>query len=84
MGNSLSELKDMKQEIEKKLKDDSQNEEYQKELNEINDKIEKNQTFRRYFNGKIEKSEICPSCQKEMYSHSKDEAFQCMREYVKN
>ena len=70
MGNSLNELQDLKQEIEKKLEHDSQNEEYQKELDEIN--------------GKIEKSEICPSCQKEMYSHSKDEAFQCMREYVKN
>ena len=84
MGNSLNELQDLKQEIEKKLKDDSQNEEYQKELDEINGKIEKNQIFRRYFNGKIEKSEICPDCQNEMYSHSKDEAFQCMREYVKN
>ena len=84
MGNSLNELQDLKREIEKKLKDDSQNEEYQKWLNEINGKIEKNQIFRKYFNGKIEKSEICPSCQKEMYSHSKDEAFQCMREYVKN
>ena len=84
MGNSLNELQDLKQEIEKKLEHDSQNEEYQKELDEINGKIEKNQIFRRYFNGKIEKSEICPDCQKEMYSHSKDEAFQCMREYVKN
>ena len=56
--------------IEKKLKDDSQNETYQKELDEIN--------------GKIEKLEICPRCQKEMYSHSQDQAFQCMREYVKN
>ena len=84
MGNSLNELQDLKQEIEKKLEHDSQNEEYQKELDEINGKIEKNQIFRRYFNGKIEKSEICPSCQKEMYSHSQDQAFQCMREYVKN
>ena len=84
MGNSLNELQDLKQVIEKKLKNDSQNEEYQKELDEINGKIEKNQIIRRYFNGKIEKSEICPSCQKEMYAHSKDEAFQCMREYVKN
>ena len=84
MGNSLNELQDLKQEIEKKLKDDSQNETYQKELDEINGKIEKNQIFRRYFNGKIEKSEICPNCQKEMHSHSQDEAFQCMREYVKN
>ena len=83
MGNSLNELQDLKQEIEKKLEHDSQNEEYQKELDEINGKIEKNQIIRRYFNGKIEKSEICPSCQKEMYAHSKDEAFQCMREYVK-
>ena len=31
MGNSLNELQDLKQEIEKKLKDDSQNEEYQKD-----------------------------------------------------
>ena len=84
MGNSLNELQDLKQEIEKKLEHDSQNEEYQKKLDEINGKREKNQIIRRYFNGKIEKSEICPSCQKEMYSHSKDEAFQCMREYVKN
>ena len=84
MGNSLNELQDLKQEIEKKLKDDSQNKIYQKDLDNINGKIEKNQIFRRYFNGKIEKSEVCPSCQKEMYSHSKDEAFQCMREYVKN
>ena len=84
MGNSLNELQNLKREIEKKLKDDSQNEEYQKGLHEINGKIEKNQIFRRYFNGKIEKLEICPSCQKEMYSHSKDQAFQCMREYVKN
>ena len=84
MGNSLNELQDLKLEIEKKLEHDSQNETYQKELDEINGKIENNQIFRRYFNGKIEKSEVCPSCQKEMYSHSKDEAFQCMREYVKN
>ena len=84
MGKSLNELQDLKQEIEKKLKDDSQNKIYQKDLDNINGKIEKNQIFRRYFNGKIEKSEVCPSCQKEMYSHSKDEAFQCMREYVKN
>ena len=84
MGNSLNELQDLKLEIEKKLERDSQNETYQKELDEINGKIENNQIFRRYFNGKIEKSEVCPSCQKEMYSHSKDEAFQCMREYVKN
>ena len=84
MGNSLNELQNLKQEIEKKLERDNQNETYQKELDEINGKIENNQIFRRYFNGKIEKSEICPSCQKEMYSHSKNEAFQCMREYVKN
>tara|TARA_B100000614_G_scaffold101918_1_gene91592 strand:+ start:402 stop:656 length:255 start_codon:yes stop_codon:yes gene_type:complete len=84
MGNSLNELQDLKLEIEKKLERDSQNETYQKELDEINGKIENNQIFRRYFNGKIEKSEVCPSCQKEMYSHSKNEAFQCMREYVKN
>jgi len=84
MGNSLNELQNLKQEIEKKLERDNQNETYQKELDEINGKIENNQIFRRYFNGKIEKSEVCPSCQKEMYSHSKNEAFQCMREYVKN
>ena len=84
MGNSLNELQDLKLEIEKKLEHDSQNETYQKELDEINGKIENNQIFRRYFNGKIGKSEICPRCQKEMYSHSKNEAFQCMREYVKN
>ena len=84
MGNSLNELQDLKQEIEKKLEHDNQNEEYQKELDEINGKIEKNQIFRRYFNGKIEKSEICPCCQKEMNSHNQDQAFQCMREYVKN
>jgi len=84
MGNSLNELQDLKLEIEKKLERDNQNETYQKELDEINGKIENNQIFRRYFNGKIEKSEVCPSCQKEMYSHSKNEAFQCMREYVKN
>ena len=84
MGNSLNELQDLKLEIEKKLERDSQNETYQKELDEINGKIENNQIFRRYFNGKIEKSEVCPSCQKEMYSHSKNETFQCMREYVKN
>ena len=84
MGNSLNELQDLKLEIEKKLERDSQNETYQKELDEINGKIENNQIFRRYFNGKIEKSEVCPSCQKEMYSHNKNEAFQCMREYVKN
>ena len=84
MGNSLNELQDLKLEIEKKLERDNQNETYQKELDEINGKIENNQIFRRYFNGKIEKSEICPSCQKEMYSHRKDKVFQCMREYVKN
>ena len=84
MGNSLNELQDLKLEIEKKLERDSQNETYQKELDEINGKIEKNQIFRRYFNGKIEKSEICPCCQKEMNSHNQDQAFQCMREYVKN
>ena len=40
MGNSLNELQDLKQEIEKKLEHDNQNEEYQKELDEINEKIE--------------------------------------------
>ena len=70
MGNSLNELQDLKQDIEKKLERDNQHETYQKELDEIN--------------GKIEKSEVCPNCEKEMYSHSQDQAFQCMRKYVKN
>tara|TARA_Y100000588_G_scaffold21128_1_gene21310 strand:- start:384 stop:650 length:267 start_codon:yes stop_codon:yes gene_type:complete len=88
MGNSLSELRDLKEEYETKLNeknlDENLKENYQKTLNEINQKIEKNQIFRRYFNRRIEKSEICPSCQKEMYSHSQEGALECMREYVKN
>jgi len=53
-------------------------------LDVINEKIEKNQIFRRYFNQRIEKSEVCPSCQKEMLSHNKDQALQCMRNFTQN
>ena len=51
-------------------------------IGKIEKKIEKNQIFRRYFNQRIEKSEVCPSCQKEMLSHNKDQALQCMRNFV--
>tara|TARA_B100000686_G_scaffold349853_1_gene444229 strand:- start:768 stop:1034 length:267 start_codon:yes stop_codon:yes gene_type:complete len=88
MGNSLSELRDLKEEYETKLNeenlDENLKENYQKMLDGINQKIEKNQIFRRYFNRRIEKSEICPSCQKKMSTHSQEGALECMREYVKN
>ena len=57
---------------------------YQNMLDSINEKIEKNQIFRRYFNQRIEKSEVCPSCQKEMLTHNKDQALQCMRNFTQN
>ena len=88
MGHKLSELRDLKEMYEKRLKSDnlekSLKNNYQTMLDMINEKIEKNQIFRRYFNQRIEKSEICPSCQKEMSSHDKDQALQCMRNFTQN
>jgi len=77
MGNKLSELRELKEMYEIRLKDH-----YQTMLDTINEKIEKNQIFRRYFNGRLDKSEVCPSCDKEMSSHEKDQALQCMRNFV--
>ena len=88
MGNTLSELRDLKEMYETRLKsanvDKTLKNNYQTMLDSINKKIEKNQIFRRYFNQRIEKSEICPSCQKEMLSHDKDQALQCMRNFTQN
>ena len=88
MGNKLSELRDLKEMYENRLKSDnlekSLKNNYQTMLDVINEKIEKNQIFRRYFNQRIEKSEVCPSCQKEMSSHDKDQALQCMRNFTQN
>ena len=88
MSNKLSELRDLKEMYEIRLKsnnvDKSLKDHYQTMLDTINEKIEKNQIFRRYFNGRLEKTEICPSCDKEMSSHDKDQALQCMRNFVEN
>ena len=88
MGNTLSELRDLKGMYETRLKSDNVDktlkDHYQTMLDSINEKIEKNQIFRRYFNQRIEKSEVCPSCQKEMLSHNKDQALQCMRNFTQN
>ena len=88
MGNTLSELRDLKEMYETRLKsanvDKTLKNNYQTMLDSINKKIEKNQIFRRYFNQRIEKSEVCPSCQKEMLSHNKDQALQCMRNFTQN
>jgi len=88
MGHKLSELRDLKEMYEKRLKSEnlekSLKNNYQTMLDVINEKIEKNQIFRRYFNQRIEKSEVCPSCQKEMSSHDKDQALQCMRNFTQN
>ena len=67
-----------------KWKEKSLKNNYQIMLDTINEKIEKNQIFRRYFNQRIEESEVCPSCQKEMLSHNKDQALQCMRNFTQN
>ena len=86
MGNTLSELRDLKEMYETRLKsanvDKTLKNNYQTMLDSINKKIEKNQIFRRYFNQRLEKSEVCPSCHKEMLSHDKDHALQCMRNFV--
>ena len=86
MSNKLSELRELKEMYEIRLKSDnvdkSLKDHYQTMLDTINEKIEKNQIFRRYFNGRVEKTEICPSCDKEMFSHEKDHALQCMRNFV--
>ena len=88
MGHKLSELRDLKEMYENRLKSDnlekSLKNNYQIMLDMINEKIEKNQIFRRYFNQRIEKLEVCPSCQKEMLSHNKDQALQCMRNFTQN
>jgi len=88
MGHKLSELRDLKEMYEKRLKSEnlekSLKNNYQTMLDMINEKIEKNQIFRRYFNQRIEKSEVCPSCQKEISSHDKDQALQCMRNFTQN
>ena len=86
MGNTLNELRDLKEMYETRLKsanvDKTLKDHYQTMLDSINEKIEKNQIFRRYFNQRLEKSEVCPSCHKEMSSHEKDQALQCMRKFV--
>ena len=86
MGSTLNELRDLKEMYETRLKsanvDKTLKNNYQTMLDSINEKIEKNQIFRRYFNGRLEKTEICPSCDKEMFSHEKDQALQCMRNFV--
>ena len=86
MGNKLGDLRDLKEMYEIRLKSDnvdkSLKNNYQTMLDTNNEKIEKNQIFRRYFNGRVEKTEICPSCDKEMFSHEKDQALQCMRNFV--
>ena len=88
MGNTLSELRDLKEMYETRLKsanvDKTLKDNYQTMLDSINEKIEKNQIFRRYFNQRLEKSAVCPSCHKEMLSHEKDQALQCMRSFIKN
>jgi len=88
MGHKLSELRDLKEMYENRLKSDnlekSLKNNYQIMLDTINEKIEKNQIFRRYFNQRIEKLEVCPSCQKEMLPHNKDQALQCMRNFTQN
>ena len=86
MDKKLSELYDLKEMYETRLKsanvDKTLKDHYQTMLDSINEKIEKNQIFRRYFNGRLDKSEVCPSCDKEMSSHEKDQALQCMRNFV--
>ena len=86
MGNTLSELRDLKEMYETRLKsanvDKTLKNNYQTMLDSINKKIEKNQIFRRYFNQRLEKSEVCPSCSKVMSSHDKDQTLQCMRNFV--
>ena len=86
MGSTLNELRDLKEMYETRLKSDNTDktliDHYQTMLDSINEKIEKNQIFRRYFNQRLEKSEVCPSCHKEMSSHAKDQALQCMRNFV--
>ena len=86
MSNKLSELRELKEMYEIRLKSDnvdkSLKDHYQTMLDMINEKIEKNQIFRRYFNGWLEKTEICPGCDKELSSHEKDQALQCMRNFV--
>ena len=88
MVNKLSELRDLKEMYENRLKSDnlekSLKNNYQIMLDTINEKIEKNQIFRRYFNQRLEKSGVCPSCQKAMLSHNKDQALQCMRNFTQN
>ena len=88
MRHKLSELRDLKEMYENRLKSDnlekSLKNNYQTMLDTINEKIEKNQIVRRYFNQRIEKSEVCPSCQKEMLPHNKDQALQCMRNFTQN
>ena len=86
MSNKLSELCELKEMYEIRLKSDNVDKmlknQYQTMLHTINEKIERNQIFRRYFNGRLDKSEVCPSCDKEMSSHGKDHALQCMRNFV--
>tara|TARA_Y100000310_G_scaffold182693_1_gene182768 strand:- start:37 stop:309 length:273 start_codon:yes stop_codon:yes gene_type:complete len=86
MGNTLSELRDLKEMYEIRLKSDnvdkSLKDHYQTMLDTINEKIERNQIFRRYFNGRLDKSEVCPSCGKKMLPHGNDQALQCMRDFV--
>ena len=86
MGNTLSELRDLKEMYETRLKsgnvDKTLKNHYQIMLDSINEKIEKNQIFRRYFNGRRDKSVGCPSCGKKMLPHGNDQALQCMRDFV--
>ena len=86
MSNKLSELRDLKEMYEIRLKSDNVDKmlknQYQTMLHTINEKIERNQIFRRYFNGRLDKPETCPSCDKELSSHEKDQALQCMRNFA--
>ena len=79
MGHKLSELRDLKEMYEKRLKSENLEKRlknnYQHMLDVINEKIEKNQIFRRYFNQRIEKSEICPAVKKRCYHMTKIKLF---------
>jgi len=88
LDNKLHALSDLKEMYEVRLKSDNTDKSlkthYQNMLDSINEKIEKNQIFRRYFNKRLEKSAVCPSCHIVMLSHDKKQALQCMRNFIKN
>ena len=84
----LSELYDLKEMYETRLKSDNMDKSlkihYQIMLDSINEKIEKRQIFRKYFTQRSEKSTACPSCHKEMSSHDTAQVIQCMRNFIKS